>query len=342
MRLIDPLSDPHWDTRLASLPGASFFHTAAWARVLHGTYGFKPAYLEGTNENGVWSLLPLMEADSWIKGRRGIGLPFTDECSPLSPDPVSFRPLFTDALAYADKRGWKYLECRGGRSLICDAAASTSFWGHQLDLRGEESALFERFDPAARRAIRKAEQSGLSIETSQSLDAVREFYGLLCLTRRRHGLPAQPFRFFSQIREHVLSPGHGCVILARAGGKPVAGAVFFRFGKTVTYKFGASDDRQQHLRANNLVMWEAIKLHAKLGFESLDFGRTSLGNEGLRKFKLGWGTTERRVDYVRFDCRSDRFVTVPDEASGWYNYVFRILPVSASRLVGALLYRHAA
>ena len=37
------------------------------------------------------------------------------------------------------------------------------------------------------------------------------------------------------------------------------------------YKYGASDERHQNLRANNRVMWEAIRRHAADGFAILDF-----------------------------------------------------------------------
>jgi hypothetical protein len=87
-------------------------------------------------------------------------------------------------------------------------------------------------------------------------------------------------------------------------------------------------------------MWKAIQWHAHHGFESLDFGRTSLANEGLRKFKLGWGTRERTLDYFRYDLRASAFVTVRDESTGWHNRIFARLPVSLSRLAGALLYKH--
>ena len=82
--------------------------------------------------------------------------------------------------------------------------------------------------------------------------------------------------------------------------------------------------------------------YAQRGFEQLEFGRTSLGNEGLRRFKLGWGTEERRIDYVRFDGRTSAFVTVPDEVWGWHNRVFRALPGIVSRSVGSTFYRHVA
>lgn len=342
VRQVNPLDDSSWDARLAACPGATFFHGAAWARVLHDTYGFRPAYFARGDAKNLHSLLPLMEVDSWLTGRRGIALPFTDECALLSPEAGGAGPLISAALDHARLRGWKYLECRGGRPLFGAVPAATSFYGHRLDLSIGEDALFARTESSVRRAVRKAEQSALTLSVSSDLDAVRTFYTLMGKTRQRHGLPAQPFRFFANIHRHILARNQGHVVLVRQDSVPVAGAVFLHFGDTAIYKFGASDESLQYLRANNLVMWEAIKWHARQGFAHLDFGRTSLANEGLRKFKLGWGTTERPIDYVRHDLRTGAFVTVKDGVSGWYNRIFRLLPVSVSRLAGSFLYKHAA
>ena len=364
---VDPLEDDGWDAKLRLVPSASFFHGAAWARVLRDTYGFQPVYFTLRHNPAVsgaslfpnetpappaslpphyplefQALLPVMEVNSWLTGRRGVSLPFTDECAPLCADADSFRRLFREVLEYARVRAWNYLECRGGKPWFGDAPASTCFYGHRLDLVADETALWARVGGAVRRAVRKAEQSGLNVEFSQTLDAIRIFYGLLCRTRKRHGLPVQPFRFFESIHRHVLSQDQGWVVLARYGQVPVAGAVFFHFGKTAIYKFGASHKAFQHLRANNLVMWEAIKWHARRGLGMLDFGRTSLENEGLRRFKLGWGTQERLIDYFRYDQRKAGFVTARDESAGWHNRIFRMLPVPLSRLIGATFYRHVA
>ena len=339
---VDPLEGTAWDTTLASSPAASFFHGSAWARVLSDTYGFRPFYFVLGDPARIRGLLPMMEVDSWLTGMRGVSLPFTDECEPLESGPEAFQTLFQAARACAQDRGWKYLEFRGGLTALTGSLASTSFLGHRLQLHNDEAALFERTESSTKRAVRKAERGGLTIEFSRSVEAVRAFYELLRKTRRRHGLPSQPFRFFQNIHRHVLSPNHGCVALVRHAGRPVAGAVFFHSGKVALYKFGASDEKYQHLRANNLVMWEAIKWHARQGFTALDFGRTSLLNAGLRRFKLGWGTEERRIDYIRYDCRAGSFVTARDEASGWHNRLFKILPDSLSGLIGAALYKHVA
>jgi len=342
VRAVNPADEPGWDAKLASFPEATIFHTGAWARVLRDTYGFQPVYFTLGEGDRVRALLPLMEVNSWLTGRRGVGLPFTDESPPLGAEGGAFGQLHAAAMAHATQRQWKSMEIRGGRALFGSAPASTSFYGHVLDLRGSEAELFARTESSVRRAIRKAEQGGLTLSVSQDLEAVRTFYTLLCKTRQRHGLPVQPFGFFAHIHRHVLAQNLGNVVLAHHGTTPVAGAVFFRFGDTVIYKFGASDETLQHLRANNLVMWEAIKWHARQGFSRLDFGRTSLPNAGLRKFKLGWGTVERTVEYVKYDLKTGGFVTTKDAAAGWHNHVFRRLPVFLSRLAGAVLYPHIA
>lgn len=341
VKLYHGLQSPEWDLQLAQQPTAQFFHSSAWIRVLMATYGYKPLRFTGSAHGGEAApLFALMEVNSPLTGRRGVALPFTDECSPLCSDAANFSGLFASAKDYGRSRGWKYVEGRGGLSLLDGATPSTSFHGHSLDLSLGEKLLFNRTDASVRRAVRKAEQSGLTVSVSQTLADVRVFYSLLCKTRKRHGLPVQPFRFFANIHRHIIAPGNGQVVLAHLDSVPVAGAVFFLHRRKAIYKFGASDENYQQFRGNNLVMWKAIQWLAHHGFESLDFGRTSLANDGLRKFKLGWGTRERTLDYFRYDLDTSAFVTVCDESTGWHNRIFARLPVSLSRLAGAMLYKH--
>lgn len=344
LRLIDPLATPDWDANLANFPEATFFHTAAWARVLNTSYGYHAVYLTTNDASRITSALPLMEVDSWLTGKRGVSLPFTDECAPLGvgDDPNSFPRLFQKAQDFGKTRKWKYLECRGARELLENAPASKSYFSHRLPLHDNEKTLFSGVDSSVRRAVRKAEQNKLIVEFSRSLDSIRAFYGLFCKTRQRHGVPPQPFSFFANIQRHVLEKNLGWVVLARHEGNPVAGAVFFHFGKSVIYKFGASDEKHQNLRANNLVMWEAIRRYAREGFTDLDFGRTSTSNNGLRRFKLGWGTEERKIDYVRCDLRKMQYVRNRDDKDGGMHMLYRFVPVVLSRAVGSLLYKHIA
>jgi hypothetical protein len=334
---VNPLEHPDWDATLARRPDFSFFHGSAWTRVLAETYGFAPVWqAEGT------ALLPLMEVDSWLTGRRGIALPFTDDCAPLCESGAQFKVLYQKALAWGRDRGWKSIELRGGREHLPEAPASVAYYGHHLDLTLGATKLFEKMEGSARQAVRKAEREGVTVEVVQNERAVRDFYRLQCLTRKRHGLPPQPLRFFLNIGRRIVSQKQGMVVLASCGGSRIAGAVFFFLNGRAIYKYGASDERWQQWRPNNLVMWEGIRWLAGQGSTRLHLGKTSLQHDGLRRFKLSLGAVEQRIEYVKYDLRRNRFEVEPDSVAGWHNAVFHRLPVWLSRGAGQLLYKHWA
>jgi hypothetical protein len=339
---VNPAENSDWNTLLTAQSGHSVFHTKEWVQVLADTYGYTPFYFGAKDGEGRAAWLPLMEVNSWLTGRRGVSLPFTDDCEPICLVAGIFQNIFRDAVEFGKLKRWKYIECRGGRELFHEVPASLSFYGHTLNLTAGEDQLFARFNGSIRGAIRKAQKLGVTMEMSQSLEAVKIFYELQCQTRKKHGLPPQPFKFFLNIQRHLLSHDLGMVVLARYQGRPVAGAVYFYFRDRAIFKFGASDEAHQDLRGGNLVMWAAIQEFVRRGMKQLDFGRTSLGNDGLRRFKLGWGTAEHSIDYVKFDLRKNEFVTDRDETSGWHTRVFSRLPRFLSRAAGAALYKHWA
>ena len=155
-------------------------------------------------------------------------------------------------------------------------------------------------------------------------------------------MPPQPIAFFLNIHRHLIAAGLGFLITAKHKQKPVAAALFLKWGRQAFYKFGASDESFQELRGTNGVMWAAIQKCIGLRLERLHLGRTSLGNNGLRRFKLGWGAMEQSLSYLKFDLRRNEFACGADRASGWHNRVFGKLPPPLLRLAGKLLYPHLA
>src|SRR5438093_5195777 len=299
MRILDPIRDPGWDHVVALHREAGCFHTSAWAKVLHQTYNHQPFYLQFSRGHRLAALIPLMEVQSLFTGRRGVCLPFSDACEPLIFDPESIGLVTQQLVRFARERHWKYLEVRGGKSFRLAASPVAQFYGHTLDFRSGTEELITRFASPVRRAIRKAERSGVNVLIVRNRQAVIDFYHLHVQTRRRHGLPPQPASFFLSIYEHIIKSGLGFIVLAQRGSRPIAAAIFFCFGKNALYKYGASDKRFQELRANNLVMWQGIQFLAGNGAEKLHFGRTEQENDGLRRFKLAWGTKEEKMSYFR-------------------------------------------
>jgi hypothetical protein len=294
-----------------------------------------------------------MEVDSWMTGRRAVALPFTDFCPPLGPAGPWDPELWERLLALGRRRRWRTLELRTGErfeSGARDAGAapvagrrpSVTFHGHWLDLTLGEAALAAGLNDSLRRANRKAERSEVIAEFCDSPEAMRAYYALHCLTRRKHGAPPQPWSFFAAIQRELLSQGLGWVGLARRRGRVIAGAVFVHLGKNAIYKFGASEEDSLEWRGNNLLMWQAILRYARLGFEVFHFGRTSLSNAGLRRFKLGWGAREELLAYFKYDFRRRTWVADADRSAGWQAALFRRLPLPVNRWIGARLYPHLA
>jgi hypothetical protein len=310
--------------------------------VLHETYGYTPCFLGTSRDGGFGSLLPLMDVCSMLTGRRGVSVPFTDFCDPLCMPGHDAGPLVETAIRHAAEKSWRYVEFRTDCGIPNSAPATASYQTHRLDLTKGEDALWSGLEGAARRSIRKARDAGVMVSIGRDEAAMRDFFRLHCLTRKRHGVPPQPYAFFSNIRRHLADEGAATIMLASHRGRTIAALVFLHFGRRVIYKFGASDLAFQHLRANNLLMWEAIRRHAAEGMRELHMGRNETDNEGLRRYKLAFGTSEEELSYHRYSPAAGDFISGSNPQQSWKNAAFRKLPTPVMKIIGSLIYRHMA
>ena len=123
----------------SSHPNASFFHSAAWARVLCKTYGHEPNCLLLSKDAEPVALVPLLEVSSPLTGRRGVCLPFTDFC-----DPLLFRGCDSSMASkllceFACSRKWNHLASRlltttaNGAQITC-SLEGVDIYGDTVDL----------------------------------------------------------------------------------------------------------------------------------------------------------------------------------------------------------------
>jgi hypothetical protein len=337
IKVLDPSGQKGWNEVLCRTPGSSFFHTTNWAEVLRESYNYEPIYFTIRNQAALKALLPVMEVNSPLTGKRGISLPFTDYCEPIVTDAAQFHELFAAALALGKKRLWRYLELRGGGAFFDKTEPSEWYYAHTLDL-GKIGT--DTFSDSTRRNINKAEKQNLDVTISASPDALQAFCRLNALTRRSHGLPPQPRRFFQCVHDRILSRNMGFIVLASLRGTAIAANLYFTFADKILYKYGASNRAFQHLRASNLVMWEAIRWGRDHGYRALCLGRTEPGNDGLRQFKMGWGAQEHLIKYYRYDLRNNTFIKAPHIVRPSHKKIFGKLPIPILNLLGRILYRH--
>jgi hypothetical protein len=339
IEIINPIEYPGWDDMLLAHEDASFFHTSAWAKVLSESYKYKPLNF-ATIENGkILSLIPLMEVKSFLTGKRGVSLPFTDHCPPLCNDSSNLKDIFKSIIEYGKSAEWKHIDLRGGSEYFNGKSASASFFEHFLNLSQKKEKIFSKFRNSTKRNIKRARKENVEIKIDNSRLAVEAFFQLHCGTRKHHGLPPQPRYFFQKIFERIIDQDKGFVALAYRQNKAIAGAVYFHFKNQAIYKYGASDRNHLNLRPNNLVMWKAIEWFAGNGFKSFSFGRTEPENKGLLQFKRGWGGKERTLSYYKYDLKKDSFVSNRSGVKSSYNFL-KMLPLPILKFTGNILYRH--
>lgn len=341
IQVVDPTDVSNWDRGLLERGGIDFFHSSVWAKVLKESYGYRPLYFTSHEDGRLVLSMPMMEVRSVWTGKRGTSLPFTDQCTPFFLDREVLSEAVGRCLDYGRRAGWRHVDWRAADYYEDNPPAWAEYYAHEIALSKDEAELFARFHPGNRRNIRKAAGERLSIEFSASWPSLVEFCRLNVLTRRRHGLPPQPPRFFEKVFEHVLSTGHGMVVSARHDGRTIASSIYFQFGKKALFKYGASELDRFAVRPNNLIMWEAVRWYRAHGFEKLSLGRTDLDAAGLLRYKRAWGAEERRLRYYRYEFRKGGFLTHKQRRSP-YRGLIANLPSGILRTVGRIAYRHMA
>ncbi len=334
-----PLNADAWDAPMLETASYTFFHCMAWARVLIESYGFKPRYIMGRDGSDM-AALPLMAVQTLMSGRKHICLPFSDSCGPVFTSRHALEKLIGALLQTAGEKGWKALEIREDCG-IKEFDVQQRYYEHTIPLNDDPAGILKSFRPSTRRNIQHAEREGVRVTLEKTEEAVGSYYRLHCITRKRHGIPPQPRKFFEAIQSNVIGQGNGFIARARFSGRTIAAVMFLHFGKKAVMKFAASLPDPRHLRPSNLAMWEAIRWYAQNGFESLSLGRTDIGDSGLMQFKNGWCGAPRELSYCRWPPRKHSF-TGATTARSLASSAMRNLPVPALRFLGTLLYRYSA
>lgn len=334
------IEDARWRAFVDHRPEATPFHDPAWARLLADCYGFKPFALALEHDLGgeIVAGIPILAVTGVGRRRRWIALPFTDSVAPLGESEHVARLMSTIVAEQARTR----VPPTEIRAAVEGGDQVTRGVVHTLALGPDAEAVRRTFHRSqVQRGIARSERDGVSVRrATDRADLLDTFYSLHLNTRRRQGVPIQPRRFFELLWDRVLAGGGGELLIADAARQPLAAAVFLRRGARIVYKFGASDPSAWDLRPNHAIFWEAIRTGCETGAEELDFGRTDLGNDGLRSFKAGWGTVERPLVYTFVGAPS------PESSSGRaeraLGVVIRHAPLTVCRILGERLYRYAA
>jgi CelD/BcsL family acetyltransferase involved in cellulose biosynthesis len=336
------LTDPRWADFVTRHPRATPFHHPAWTRLVADCYGFGAFVLATSDPSGaIRTGLPVVEVRHLHGRPKWVSLPFTDYCPPLVSGRQQEEELASALLRASRAAGVRQVEIRA--PLAGGSPAATAL-RHVLALGRSPAEVYAGFHRSqVQRNIRRAEREELTVRrASRPQDLTDTFYQLHLRTRRRQGVPVQPRRFFRLLWENTISTGLGSVLIVEASARPIAAAVFLAWNGTVIYKFGASDASTWSLRPNHLLFWHAIRTACEQGYQWFDFGRTDVGQEGLRNFKLSWGAVEEPLVYQTLGGKPGSVPATEGMATRMLGSVIRHGPLLLCRAFGETLYRYVA
>lgn len=205
--------------------------------------------------------------------------------------PAVDNPTARTLESWLDRHGWLTLGADGvavGQPrLLC-----------VVDLRGRtDDELLKGMNQQWRRNVKKADKAGVEVRAvgPEGLDTFHELY--VESAHRDNFMPRPKSYFEAMTRSFDTDEGpiSARFYEAHVDGDVLASALMIRFGRTFSYLYGGSTERNRDARASNALQWRAMRDAAAAGCEAYDLRgfNTSLGATspltGLLLFKLGEG-----------------------------------------------------
>lgn len=162
-----------------------------------------------------------------------------------------------------------------------------------VDLTGDEQTIFNRFTPAKRRAVRRAQKSSVRVEISENIEA------FIKLKNRTTGifLGFLTTRGVTRPLWQTFAPKHANVVLGKLKNNYDAGILLLYSHKVAYYWMAAATREGKKHFAPTLLTWEAFKFAKQQGCTIFDFEgvyderfpKRARDWQGFSKFKGGFG-----------------------------------------------------
>ncbi len=334
------VTEAEWTAYVDSHADATVYHQWGWERVFWNAFGHRMDRLVARRAGRIAGVLPLVTMRSWLFGRFMVSLPFVNYGGVLASTAGAGRALVDEAGRLAVERGLRHVELRH-RVPQCPHLPSRQ---HKVAMTlslpagpGGEEEMWSALDRKVRNQVRKAEKSGLTVESGGGA-LVPAFYRVFARNMRDLGTPVYSRRLFDEVLD--VFPNQARVFVVRLGGEPVAASVTIRSRDRMEVPWASSLREHSALAPNNLLYWAMIRDAIASGCRLFDFGRSSPG-AGTYKFKEQWGA---RPEPLTWEYVLSPGVEVPNQGPTNPKFSLAIetwkrLPVPVANLVGPSIVR---
>lgn len=345
---IEQIGAGAWDRFIEQHPLGNIYHHSQWHRVIESTYGYRGSYCIIGSGSEIDGGLPFVLVNNPPLRKRLVSYPYSDVCDPLVKQREDLEAILGKIEEHLKVMAVRSAEIRTGRlaEQFSDmgSMADSSYCNFVLTLDQDKEKLFHSFHKnCVQCGIRKAQNYRLEVVEGKDVNDMKQFYRLHVGTRKRHGVPPQPFRFFRNLWDILYPRNMVSLLLARTGGMPIAGVVLLKFKDCVYYKFAAGERRSLFKRPNHLLIWKIIEGAVQEGYRYLDFGRTFAGDRGLMQWKARWGAIPKSFQYLYLlDPGGSHFNHQGSRANMILSSLLKKMPSFVVRMSGELFYRYLA
>lgn len=141
-----------------------------------------------------------------------------------------------------------------------------------VDLGATEDELFANLDEGCRRAVRKADKSGLSFEISSEASALGPYIDLARASAARTGEALPALAYYQEIFASFAADGRAHVMFARQDAARVAGLILLTDKNAANFLAGVSLPEALKFRPNDFIHWNAILWAKRTGLSTYRFG----------------------------------------------------------------------
>ena len=328
-----------WRGLAQSLNGSRLAHASEWAGVIRQTYGHQPLYLSAVDGDGHGALLPAVVVQRPLFGTVIASMPFLDGGGPCGSSPALTAALVETLMGEAARIGARRVDIRSAQKLDIAATPLEHKVNMVLPLPDDPRLLWDGLDRSVRNQVRKAERSGLTVDTGGA-EHLAAFYAIYASRMHDLGSPPHHRAFFSATLDHFGARAR--VLLVRKGGLTIGGLIGIAFKDTLVVPWAACLTEHMKLCPNMLLYWEAIRGASQQGVRQFDFGRSTRGS-GTFQFKRQWGAIETPLYWYSMPVGSaeapSRSVTSARAAARLVQ-IWRHAPRGLTRSVGPLVRRY--
>jgi len=253
--------------------------------VFEDAFGHETRYLSARRNGQVAGVLPLVLFRSRVFGRFIVSLPFVNYGGVVADDAATAAALVDASAAIAREEQCAHVELRHERRQFSDLPCKQHKVSMMLTLETDAERAWSAMDRKVRNQIRKAEKSGLTVETG-GIDRLDDFYAIFARNMRDLGTPVYGRVFFERVLRTFAE--QTLVVIVRNVQGPIAAGLAFRHGDIVEVPWASSLNEFRPLCPNHLLYWFVMKWAMEHRVRVLDFGR-STPNEGTFHFKSQWG-----------------------------------------------------